>query len=46
MQWPGAALFAMERQDRGMVSFAEILSEDDAEAIRMFVIRRANESVK
>jgi alcohol dehydrogenase (cytochrome c)/quinohemoprotein ethanol dehydrogenase len=34
------------RQDRGMVSFAEILSEDDAEAIRMFVIRRANESVK
>jgi alcohol dehydrogenase (cytochrome c)/quinohemoprotein ethanol dehydrogenase len=34
------------RQDKGMVSFAEILSEDDAEAIRMFVIRRANEPVK
>ena len=34
------------RQDKGMVSFAEVLSEDDAEAIRLFVIRRANESVK
>jgi quinohemoprotein ethanol dehydrogenase len=34
------------RQDKGMVSFAEILSEDDAEAIRMFVIRRANETIK
>ncbi len=34
------------RKDKGMVSFAQILNEDDAEAIRMFVIRRANESVK
>jgi hypothetical protein len=29
-----------------MVSFAEILSEDDAEAIRLFVIHRAHESMK
>jgi alcohol dehydrogenase (cytochrome c)/quinohemoprotein ethanol dehydrogenase len=34
------------RQDKGMVSFAAVLSEDEAEAIRMFVIRRANEPVK
>jgi alcohol dehydrogenase (cytochrome c)/quinohemoprotein ethanol dehydrogenase len=34
------------RRDKGMVSFAAILSEDDAEAIRMFVIRRAHETIK
>ena len=31
-----------ELQERGMVSFAEILSDDDAEAIRAFVARQAN----
>jgi quinohemoprotein ethanol dehydrogenase len=32
-------------QDKGMVSFAEILSEDDAKAIRAYLVRRANESI-
>lgn len=31
-------------KDKGMVSFAEIVSEEEAEAIRAYVIRRANES--
>jgi PQQ-dependent dehydrogenase (methanol/ethanol family) len=31
-------------QDLGMVSFAEVLSDQDAEAIRAYVVRRANES--
>ena len=31
-------------QDLGMVSFAEILSVQDAESIRAYVVRRANES--
>jgi len=31
-----------ELQERGMVSFAEILSDDDAEAIRAFVARQTN----
>lgn len=43
--WRGIVLGGA-RQDRGMVSFASVLSEDDAEAIRMFVTRRANESIK
>jgi len=34
------------RQSKGMVSFAAILSEEDAETIRLFVIRRANETMR
>jgi quinohemoprotein ethanol dehydrogenase len=30
------------RTDRGMVSFASVLSEQDAEAIRAYVVRKAN----
>jgi quinohemoprotein ethanol dehydrogenase len=33
-------------QDFGMVSFAEVIGEDDAEAIRAFVIHRSNEQRK
>ncbi len=43
--WSGIVLGGA-RRDKGMVSFAEVLSEGDAEAIRMFVIHRANEPVK
>jgi quinohemoprotein ethanol dehydrogenase len=32
------------RKDRGMVSFAPVLSPADAEAIRAYVIKRANDS--
>ena len=34
------------RQERGMVSFAGVLGEADAEAIRLYVIRRANETAE
>ena len=43
--WSGIVLGGA-RQDKGMVSFALVLSEEDAEAIRLFVIHRANESIK
>jgi mono/diheme cytochrome c family protein len=33
-------------QDRGMVSFAPIFSDDDAEAIRAFVVHQANLAVE
>ena len=29
--------------DNGMASFAEVLSEEDAEAVRAFVVRQANQ---
>ncbi len=31
-------------QDKGMVSFAQVLSDDGAEAIRAYVVRQANET--
>lgn len=34
------------RQERGMVSFSGVLGEADAEAIRLYVIRRANETAE
>jgi mono/diheme cytochrome c family protein len=41
--WRGIVLDGV-RSNKGMVSFAEVLSQDDAEAIRLFVIHRANET--
>ncbi len=32
-------------EERGMVSFAEVLDETDVEALRAYIIRRANESI-
>jgi alcohol dehydrogenase (cytochrome c)/quinohemoprotein ethanol dehydrogenase len=43
--WRGIVIDGV-RQSMGMVSFAEVLSEDDAETIRLFVIRRANETMR
>ena len=32
-------------EEKGMVSFAEVLDETDVEALRAYIIRRANESI-
>ena len=32
--------------DRGMVSFAEMYSEEDAEAVRAYLVNRAHESTE
>jgi mono/diheme cytochrome c family protein len=32
------------RRDRGMVSFAPVISAQDAEAVRAYVIKRANDA--
>ena len=31
-------------QDKGMVSFAPVISEEEAEALRAYVVRRAHET--
>ena len=43
--WSGI-LLGGALQDKGMVSFALVLSKEDAEAIRIYLIHRANESIK
>ncbi|MEY4762015.1 MAG: hypothetical protein RLZZ200_1871, partial [Pseudomonadota bacterium] len=43
--WEGIVLGGA-RKSRGMVSFADELSKDDVEAVRAYVIHRANQTLK